>query len=112
MTVNLDYETLQGEIKAATLCDACRISASEARPMACELRILPTVFNGKSLPLDHGRSNAAFSGHNAPRWKNETADARSRNATGHRRGASDITPAHNGAKGGAGTDLEDSGQDS
>lgn len=60
MTVNLDYETLLGKIKAATLSDGCRISAGEARRMACELRILPMVFDGKSLPLDHGRDKRRF----------------------------------------------------
>lgn len=60
MTVNLDYETLHGQVKAATLSDGCRISAGQARRMACELRILPQVFDGESLPLDHGRTKRLF----------------------------------------------------
>lgn len=60
MTVNLDYATLQGEVRAATLSDGCRISAGQARRMACELRILPQVFDGDSLPLDHGRTKRLF----------------------------------------------------
>jgi hypothetical protein len=60
MTVNLDYETLMGGVRAATLSDGCRISAGEARRMACELRILPMVFDGESLPLDHGRDKRLF----------------------------------------------------
>ncbi len=60
MTVNLDYETLLGEVKAATLSDGCRISSGQARRMACELRILPQVFDGESLPLDHGRMKRLF----------------------------------------------------
>ena len=60
ITVNLDYEILQGEVRAATLSDGCRISAGEARRMACELRLLPQVFGGESLPLDHGRTKRLF----------------------------------------------------
>ncbi len=60
MTVNLDYDTLSGEVRAATLSDGCRISAGQARRMACELRILPQVFDGDSLPLDHGRTKRLF----------------------------------------------------
>ncbi len=60
MTVNLDYDTLEGAVRAATLSDGCRISAGQARRMACELRILPQVFDGESLPLDHGRTKRLF----------------------------------------------------
>ena len=57
---NLDYDTLEGAVKAATLSDGCRISAGQARRMACGLRILPQVFDGESLPLDHGRTKRLF----------------------------------------------------
>ena len=60
MTVNLDFETLLGQVKPATLSDGCRISAGQARLMACQLRILPQVFDGESLPLDHGRTKRLF----------------------------------------------------
>ena len=60
MTVNLDFETLLGQVKPATLSDGCRISAGQARRMACQLRILPQVFDGESLPLDHGRTKRLF----------------------------------------------------
>ena len=60
MTVNLDYDTLLGQARAATLSDGTRISAGEARRMACELRVLPMVFDGESLPLDHGRDKRLF----------------------------------------------------
>ena len=56
LTVNLDYETLTEGIRAATLSTGTRISAGQTRRMACDLEILPQVFNGKSLPLDHGET--------------------------------------------------------
>jgi hypothetical protein len=63
MTVNIDLEVLRGKIAAATLSDGTRISASEARRMACELNILPQVLDGKSVVLDHGRTKRLFTTH-------------------------------------------------
>lgn len=60
MTVNIDLDVLLGKIAAATLSDGTRISAGQARRMACELNLLPQVFNGESLPLDHGRRKRCF----------------------------------------------------
>ncbi|MCR4512973.1 HNH endonuclease signature motif containing protein [Aeromicrobium sp. 50.2.37] len=60
VTVNLDLDTLMGGLKAAGLSDGTRISASEARRLACTAKIAPFVLDGKSLPLDFGTSNRYF----------------------------------------------------
>ena len=60
VTVNLDYETLMGGLKAAGLSDGTRISAEEARRLACSAQIVPLVLNGASLPLDLGSANRFF----------------------------------------------------
>lgn len=63
VTVNLDHDVLLDKLKAATLSTGTKISAGQARRMACELRLLPAVFGGESLPLDHGRAKRLFTGH-------------------------------------------------
>jgi hypothetical protein len=63
LTVNLDHQTLIDQVKTATLSTGTKISAGQARRMACELRILPAVFGGDSLPLDVGRAKRLFTGH-------------------------------------------------
>ncbi|MGQ2913157.1 MAG: DUF222 domain-containing protein, partial [Aeromicrobium sp.] len=60
VTVNLDLDTLMGGIKAAGLSDGTRISAGEARRLACSAQIVPMVLNGKPLPLDLGSANRYF----------------------------------------------------
>lgn len=60
VTVNIDLKSLIDGIKAGTLSTGCRVSASEARRMACEQGLLPMVFNGKPLPLDCGREQRLF----------------------------------------------------
>lgn len=60
LTVNIELKNLIDGIKAGTLSTGCRISASEARRMACEQALLPMVFNGKPLPLDCGREQRLF----------------------------------------------------
>ncbi len=60
LIVRLDYDTLVHGIKAATLSTGTRLSAGQARQMACRLGIIPQVFNGKSLPLDHGHEQRIF----------------------------------------------------
>ncbi|MFC6715145.1 HNH endonuclease signature motif containing protein [Branchiibius cervicis] len=61
MTVNLDYETLALGVRAATLSTGDRISAGEARRLACGAQLIPQVFDGASLPLDLGRAKRLFS---------------------------------------------------
>ena len=63
VTVNLDHDVLIDRIATATLSTGTKISAGQARRMACELRLLPAVFGGESLPLDHGRAKRLFTGH-------------------------------------------------
>ncbi|WP_396044261.1 DUF222 domain-containing protein [Aeromicrobium sp. UC242_57] len=60
LMVRLDYDTLLHGVKAATLSTGTRISASQARLMACNLGLIPQVFGGKSLPLDHGHEQRLF----------------------------------------------------
>ncbi len=56
VVVTLDLETLMGGLKAAGLCDGTRISAGEARRLACGAGIIPVVLGGQSQPLDVGRT--------------------------------------------------------
>lgn len=60
LMVRFDYDTLVRGVKAATLSTGTRISAGQARLMACNLGIIPQVFNGKSLALDHGHEQRVF----------------------------------------------------
>ena len=60
LMVRFDYDTLVRGIKPATLSTGTRISAGQARQMACRLGMIPQVFNGKSLPLDHGHEQRVF----------------------------------------------------
>ena len=55
VVVTMDLETLLGGIKAASLDTGGRISAGEARRMACTAGIIPAVLGGPSVPLDVGR---------------------------------------------------------
>jgi hypothetical protein len=60
LTVNLDLNTLMGGLKAAGLSDGTRISAEQARRLACTAQLVPMVLNGRSLPLDLGSANRYF----------------------------------------------------
>jgi hypothetical protein len=62
LTVNLDYDALEGNVREAAgmLATGTRISASEARRLACNHHILPRVLDGKSQVLDQGRSKRVF----------------------------------------------------
>ncbi|MGZ5399233.1 MAG: DUF222 domain-containing protein [Nocardioides sp.] len=55
VVVTMTIETLMGGLKAAGLCDGTRISAGEARRLACTAAIIPAVLGGASEPLDLGR---------------------------------------------------------
>lgn len=56
VVVTLDLDTLLTGVGAATLGNGDRISAGLARRLACEAGIVPVVLNGKSVPLDVGRT--------------------------------------------------------
>lgn len=55
VVVTMDLKTLLGGIKAASLDTGGRISAGEARRLACRAGIIPVVLGGPSVPLDVGR---------------------------------------------------------
>ncbi len=55
VVVTMTLETLLGDLKAASLSTGDKISAGEARRMACEAGIVPVVLDGKSHVLDLGR---------------------------------------------------------
>ena len=55
LNVHLDYQHLLDGLGSARLDTGVRISAGEARRLACSAGVVPMVFNGASLPLDVGR---------------------------------------------------------
>jgi len=55
VVVTMTHESLLGDLRAAGLCDGTRISAGEARRLACSAGIIPVVLGGPSEPLDVGR---------------------------------------------------------
>jgi hypothetical protein len=63
LMVRLDLDTLRKGIRAATLSTGTRVSAAQARLMACNLGIIPQVFGGSSVPLDHGHERRLFTRH-------------------------------------------------
>lgn len=56
VVVTMRLEDLLRENAAAVLDDGARISAGEARRLACEAGIIPVVLGTKSQPLDLGRT--------------------------------------------------------
>ncbi len=63
MTVNVDFDVLVGTVRAATLDTGTRLSAGEARRLACDLEILPVVLDGESTVLDVGRAKRHYDRH-------------------------------------------------
>ena len=55
VVVTIELETLMGGLKAASLDTGARISAGEARRIACRAGIIPLVLGGPSVVLDAGR---------------------------------------------------------
>lgn len=55
LVVTLDLDTLMGGLRAASLDTGERISAGEARRLACRAGIIPIVMGGPSVVLDVGR---------------------------------------------------------
>lgn len=62
VTVTMTLESLLGGEAAAKLDTGDRISASEARRLACEAGIVPVVLGGRSEPLDVGRAKRLHTG--------------------------------------------------
>ena len=71
VVVTIPLEALQTELSSAGLIGAGlvagddltgdRLSAAEARRLACTAKIIPAVLGGESLPLDLGRARRLFS---------------------------------------------------
>ena len=55
VVVTMELDTLLGGLKAASLDTGARISAGEARRLACRAGIIPIVLGGPSVVLDAGR---------------------------------------------------------
>ena len=61
VVVTLDLDVLRGQVRAAGLDTGDLVSAAEARRLACQAGLVPAVLDGRSLPLDLGRSKRLFS---------------------------------------------------
>jgi hypothetical protein len=62
--VGVELDVLKGTLGIATLLNTGdRITAGQARRLACDAEILPVIMNGKSVPLDLGRKRRLFTGH-------------------------------------------------
>ncbi len=58
--VTMDADTLTDGVEAATLSDGTRISADQARKLACEADLIPAVLGTDSQVLDLGRQTRYF----------------------------------------------------
>ena len=56
LTVDIDFDKLRDRLGAAVLSSDTRMSASQARRLACNAGLLPMVLNGSSRILDLGTS--------------------------------------------------------
>ncbi|HET7194084.1 MAG TPA: DUF222 domain-containing protein [Nocardioides sp.] len=59
--VTIDHDKLRQDLATAGLTTNTAITASEARRLACAAGILPAVLDGRSQPLDLGRTRRLFS---------------------------------------------------
>jgi len=63
LLVRIDHDTLRGQLGSATLIDTGqKITAHQARLLACDAGLLPVVMGGGSVPLDVGRAKRLFTG--------------------------------------------------
>jgi hypothetical protein len=60
VVVTMTIEQLLGESATALLDDGSRMSAGQARRLACEAGIIPVVLDSRSVPLDMGRTARLF----------------------------------------------------
>jgi hypothetical protein len=60
IVITMTLEQLLGEHATALLDDGTRMSAGQARRLACEAGIIPVVLDAKSQPLDLGRAARLF----------------------------------------------------
>jgi len=63
LVVTIGLDALMSGIGTASLDTGGRISAGEARRLACRAGIIPMVLNGDSVPLDLGREQRLFNKH-------------------------------------------------
>lgn len=63
LVVHLDHQHLLDGLAGATLDSGVRVSARQARRLACNAGIIPAVFDGDSVALDLGRSQRLHSFH-------------------------------------------------
>ena len=63
MVVEIDYQHLIDGLGAATLSSGTRISAAQARRLACNSGLLPMVLGGDSVLLDLDREQRLFDHH-------------------------------------------------
>ncbi|GAA1159708.1 hypothetical protein GCM10009583_32770 [Ornithinicoccus hortensis] len=63
VAVSLSQEKLATGTGCGTTSTGIRLTAGQIRRLACTQQILPQVFDGKSLPLDHGTLRRLFSKH-------------------------------------------------
>ena len=101
LVVTIDLDALKADLATADLIGAGlvpgddltgdRITAAQARRLACTAKILPVVLGGDSLPLDLGRTRRLFNPPSArPSWS-ATAPAAPRAATSPAPGARPTT---------------------
>ncbi|MQW77405.1 DUF222 domain-containing protein [Nocardioides sp. dk4132] len=61
LVITMDLKALVEGLGSATLADGSRITAGEARRLACTANLVPAVLGTRSVPLDLGRANRLFS---------------------------------------------------
>lgn len=76
LTVTIDIGALATGLGVGILSSGSRISAGEARRLACQAGLLPIVLGGDSLPLDVGRSRRFFTP-----WQRRAIEVRDRGCT-------------------------------
>ena len=63
LVVHVGLDVLRTGVGVAAVETGHRISAAEARRLACQAAIIPMVLGGDSMPLDLGRERRLFSKH-------------------------------------------------
>ncbi|MQW77760.1 DUF222 domain-containing protein [Nocardioides sp. dk4132] len=61
LVITMDLATLTAGLGTASLADGTRISAGEARRLACTAGLVPAVLGTRSVPLDLGHASRLFS---------------------------------------------------
>ncbi|MQW75308.1 DUF222 domain-containing protein [Nocardioides sp. dk4132] len=61
LVITIDLKSLLEGLGSAALADGSRITAGEARRLACSASLVPAVLGTRSVPLDLGRTTRLFS---------------------------------------------------